>query len=116
MTVRKLKELLADIPDDERVYLDNGNGCFEGDEVVDATFISNARGTEHRVLIRTRHDLDIATWLDGVMVYFDEEGWDDVDAFNDLGEYGFTLDDFDYDPVVYEQVKEFTRTHAWEAK
>lgn len=107
MTVRKLKELLANIPDDERVYLDNGDDTFNGDEVIDVSFIRNAFGSKHRVLVRTRDNLDMSAAIEGILKYYSEDNWDENDAFDDLDEYGITLDDFKYDEQRYEYAKQY---------
>ena len=116
MTIKKLKELIQDIPDDARVYLDRKplELIDSEDEVIDVTHFADPYGKI--VLLRTRDDLDVSAELEGFLTFCSEEDIDQYDAFLELGECGYVLKDFAYDPERYEWAKEFSETHSWEGR
>lgn len=111
MTVRTLKAILEKYPDDARIYADDGIRTFEGNsEFIDC--ISELRN-DKKIIFQTKKDIDVPAELEAWREYCSEEELDQYDAFCDLGELGYVLDDFSYDPDIYEWAKEFSETHSW---
>ena len=106
MTIRKLKELIANIPDDARIYLDDGQrDLFDGiSEIVEVTHFCEPYNNV--VFLRVRDDFDVIEELEEKCEYYSENDIDEEDAIIDLDEHGYTPDDFSYDPVRYEWAKE----------
>lgn len=111
MTVRRLKEMIADLPDDARIFADDGSRLFEGN----SEFVSlcHCKQYPNRIVLQTKNDFDVQTELEARLEHYAEEEWDEYDAFLDLAEDGYTLDDFTYDPDRYEWAMEFSETHSW---
>lgn len=108
MTIRMLKEMIKDLPDDERLYLDNGSDVFEGDEVVDICCIASPQG-EHRVLARTRNDFDTSVVIDGMLEYASEieNNVDERDFWSDVDELGYKPEDFENEQWAREQLENY---------
>ena len=114
MTIRELKKIIKDYPDDARIYLDDGEGLFEGNSEVVCVF----RGVvvyPKKVILQIKDNIDVGAEIEGTLDYYREEGYDELDAFLELGERGYTLEDF-RETDHYEMAKEFTKTHAWEGE
>lgn len=93
MTIKMLKEMIKDLPDDERLYLDNGSDVFNGDEVLDLCCLESPQG-EHRVLARTRNDFDVAHELYAWCAYASENNIDEQDFWIEFDETGYKPEDF----------------------
>lgn len=115
MTIGKLKQIIENMPDDARIYLDDGTSFFENNSEV-LILAQGINENSKKIILQTRDDFDVSYELEARIKYKYKEGWDEYDMFLDLGEDGFTLDDFKYDPRVYEYVKEYTATHSWEGR
>ena len=114
MTIRMLKEIIADLPDDARIYLDDGKGgTYENNsEIVDTLYCEYF---PKKLILQTRDDFEYWNEIEATLDYYREEGYDELDAFLELGERGYTLEDF-RETDRYEWAKEFTKTHAWEGE
>lgn len=98
MTIRRLRELIADLPDDARIYLDDGTSMFEGNSEV-ILVGAYAPPYDKMVLLQTRNDVDVSQELEARANWYSEH-WDEVgevDYWLELSEDGFTPDDFDED-------------------
>lgn len=112
MTIKKLKELIQYMPDDARIYLDDGTSFFEGNsEVICLT--RGDYGYKNKVILQTKNDIDVGEELDARLDFYRESDWEEYDAFLDLGEFGYTLDDFRYDDDVYGWAKNYSKDHSW---
>lgn len=105
-----LKEEIKDYPDDARIYLDGRQGLLEGEEIL---YIKCIVGHEKHLVLQSRDDVDVGSDLDSAFEWAIENNISEEDLFYELGERGYTLDDFDYDKEKYEWVKEFSKNHAW---
>lgn len=100
MTIRYLKELIKDLPDDMRIHADNGISFFDGEEflcgfvvcknISDERFVS-----DKRFILQTRKDLNVKEELEGLCDYAVENNIDDYDFWNEVSERGFKPSDFD---------------------
>ena len=115
MTIKKLKQIIEDMPDDARIYLDDGTSFFDNNSEV-LCFVKGSGINNKKIILQTRNDLDIEEELTARINFYEDEEWDEYDMFLDLGEDGFTLDDFAYEPKLYEWAKEYTKTHSWEGR
>ena len=69
MTIKRLKELIANMPDDARIYLDDGYEFFKGNSEV----VVVARGvTENakKVVLQTKNDFDVSEELEARFDYY----------------------------------------------
>lgn len=112
MTVRRLKEMLANLPDDARIYADDGtNGSFEGNsEFVEMCYSSQFPKV---VIFQTKDDFDYVEELEAKLTHYLEEDWEECDAITDLSEHGYVPEDFKYDDAQYEWALVRASEFAW---
>lgn len=110
MTIGKLKELIKNIPDNKRLYLDDGMSLFEGNEVV--ALFEGANGYDDRVVIQSKLDFDIGEEIEAMLERYAEDDWDETDALMDMMEIGYSLEDFKYNNNRYEWAKRIAEEHG----
>ena len=95
MTIKKLKEIIKDLPDDMRVYADDGiNSIFDDNsEFVDLFTIKN---NEKVAILQTKKDFDVAAELEAQLNYAAdiENEVDEQDFWTDFSEWGYSVSDF----------------------
>ncbi len=106
MTIKMLKEMIKDLPDDERLYLDNGFDVFDGDEVLDLCCLESPQG-EHRVLARTRDDFDTSVVIDGMLECASETNMNEQDFWIYVDALGYKPEDFENEQWAREQLKNY---------
>lgn len=112
MTIKNLKEIIANMPDNARIYLDDGYTFTEGNsEVINISYVANSR-TGDMAILQTKNDIDVAEELEARFEYYSENDWDELDAVMDMLEDGYVLDDFRYDDDRYLWMKEFCENHG----
>ena len=100
MTVRMLKKMLEDVPDDARIYADDGCGMFEGNsEFVE---LCDCEQFPHMIVLQTKHDIDCVDALEATLEYYSKENWNKMDMVKDLSEHGYVAEDFEYDDDRFE--------------
>lgn len=101
MTVRMLKEMLENVPDDARIYADDGDGgMFEGNsEFVELCYCEQF---PHMIVLQTKRDFDYVDELEAKLEYYSEENWNKTDMVMELFEHGYVAEDFDYDDDRFE--------------
>jgi hypothetical protein len=113
MTVKMLKEMLADLPDDARIYADDGtNGSFEGN----SEFVEMCYSPQFPkiVIFQTRYDFDYVEELAAKLEHYSEECWDEKDVVNNLSEHGYVAEDFDDDDDIREWAYAAADTYGWD--
>lgn len=108
MTVRKLKSILADLNDDDRIVIDNGdyfNATKENEIISVSRYADRKGGFAPVVVFGTRNDNDVTEEIKGLLEQYSEEEWQEPDAWFDLTEFGYKLEDFEGDPERYEWAK-----------
>lgn len=112
MTVRRLKEMLANLPDDARIYADDGtDGSFEGNsEFVEMCYCS---WFPKKVIFQTRDNFDYVEELEAKLEHYSEENWDEIDKIRDLAEHGYVAEDFDYDDDRHEWAERASVDYVW---
>ena len=111
MTIKRLKELIEYMPDDARIYLDDGDRMFEGNsEVIFA--VQGALQYRDKVILQTKNDFDVEEELEARLDYYSSNDWDELDAVMDLLDDGFVIDDFKYNDDRYLWIKEFAEDHG----
>lgn len=94
MTIRHLKEIIKDLPDDMRVYADNGGkGMFSGSEFL-CGFGATHDG-ECRFILQTEEDFNVAEELEAWCEYAGENDIDEQDFWTEFVEHGYKPEDFD---------------------
>lgn len=109
MTIKRLKEWIADIPDDARIYLDDGTSVFEGNTEIVA-LASYVEPYDKKIIVQTKSDFDVREELNARLEYYSENDYDELDAFMEMAADGYTPDDFDYDHYYY--AKNFYEEHG----
>ena len=112
MTIRKLKELIENMPDEARIYLDDGRSFFEGNSEV-VCLVRGEWGYKDKVILQTKNDIDLEEELDARLDYYRENDWDEYDSLLNLSDMGYTLEDFKYDNDIYNWVKEMSKDHSF---
>ena len=92
MTIRKLKEMIADLPDDMRVYADDGTDFFKGN----SEFLCIAASEEFSMAVfQTRNDFEPIEETEAMLQYFSEhDEWNEVDAWLEFYDRGYKPEDF----------------------
>lgn len=104
MTIRKLKELIKDLPDDMRICADDGSMGMFSDNNEYLTLVTKKGNTEMCVL-QTRDDFETAEELDAWCEWASENNVDEQDFWIEFAERGYVPADF------YDEEKE-----AWADK
>lgn len=111
MTIGKLKNMIANLPNDARIYLDDGYSFFEGNSEV--VIVCHGAGQyENKVVLQTKNDFDVANELEERLKYYSDNDWDELDAMMDMLEDGYTIEDFKYDDDRYMWAREFAENHG----
>lgn len=99
MTIKHLKEIIADLPDDMRVYADNGFTILKGEEFLCGFGITNGRNSkdpdyEERFVLQTKRDFNVVEELEAMCEYVMENDIDEQDFWTVFVERGFKPEDF----------------------
>lgn len=90
MTIRRLKEIIADMPDDLRICLDD----LDLSEVVCAvTFVPPTR-YDGKCILQTKNDFDVVEELNARLEWASENDIDELDFWMDFVEDGYEPEDF----------------------
>ena len=98
MTIRKLKEMIQDLPDDMRVYADDSPSGSFSDGASEFVFLITDPCREKACILQTKKDMDVIEELRGLSEAAFEQDWSDQDFFTVTYDVGFTPDDFE-DPA-----------------
>lgn len=111
MTVGRLKELLQNFNDTDRLVIDNGEyKATSANEIIFAYKIRTLGEPSARpiVIFQTKNDFDVPNELEEQLTHFKEaygEDYSDAENLSELFELGFVLDDFKYDQDRYNWAK-----------
>lgn len=107
MTIRKLKEMIADLPDDMRVFADDGRDFFRDN----SEFVCiSASDQENMAVFQTKNDIDVEEELKAMADAAIDEGWSDDDFYREAMERGYKPEDFHDPEHVQEQLKHYGLT------
>ena len=91
MTIRKLKEMIADLPDDMRVYADDGTDFFKGN----SEFLCIVASEEFPMaVLQTRNDFEPVEETEAMLQCFSDGEWNEVDAWLEFYNRGYKPEDF----------------------
>ena len=91
MTIRKLKEMIANLPNDMRIYADDSS--FLGDDCSEFYTIFVSPRTQ-KAIFQTAKDFDTIEETKAILDYYFENDLDEQDAWMELSEYGYKPEDF----------------------
>lgn len=93
MTIRKLKEIIKDLPDDMRVCADDGSyGMFsDNNEFLSLVY---AYGSDDMCVLQTRDDFETDKELEAWCKYAFEHDVDEQDFWSEFAERGYVPEDF----------------------
>ena len=92
MTIKKLKEMIANLPDDMRVYADDA--ILLGHEPSEFCCIFISSREPRKALLQTTKDFDTVEETEAFLTYAMENDWNEQDAWMELSERGFKPEDF----------------------
>ena len=105
MTIRKLKEMIADLPDDMRVYADDGTDFFKGNSEFLCISVSEKFSM---AVFQTRNDFEPEEETEAMLQYFSEhDEWDEVDAWMEFYDHGYKPEDFADPDWAREQMENY---------
>lgn len=107
MTIRRLKELIADMPDDTRICLDNEYL----DEVVCIVSYVPPTPYDGKCILKTKNDFDVADELEARLEYASENNIDEEDFYWDFVEDGYVPEDFG-DEELANHAREYLEEHG----
>ena len=110
MTVKKLIEQLQAMPQDLQVKDTYGSPIYWMAKKPKGA-VPNGKG----VYLEPISEMDIENELDALFEVYEAHQIEEYDIFLDLGDRGFTLEDFE-DTKYYEMAKKYSETHDWEAE
>ena len=91
MTIKKLKEMIADLPDNMRIYSDDGTDFFKGN----SEFVCIAVNDEDNMaVLQTVNDIDVIEETKAALEYFSKNDWNELDAMIEMVEMGYQPEDF----------------------
>lgn len=91
MTIKKLKEMIANLPDDMRVYADDGVELFI-DNTEYVCILSNS--TYNMAVLQTANDIDAVEETTEMLKWFADNNWEEQDAWIEIAERGYKPEDF----------------------
>ena len=103
MTIKLLKEMIADLPDDARIYADDSKYDLFGDDA--SEFVCMATN-DKMVILQTKDDIDVEEELRGTAEVAIEFGWGDEEFYMELLERGYTFEDFPDPEIAKAQMEE----------
>ena len=90
MTIRRLKEVIADMPDDLRVCLDDGDLS----EIVCAISFVPPTQYDGKCILQTKNDFDVVEELNARLEWASENDIDEETFYWDFVEDGYVPEDF----------------------
>ena len=109
MTIRKLRELIRDLPDDMRIYADDGSHGMFSDNNEYLTLLTQ-KGNSEMCILQTRNDFEtpeeLNAWYNWVIIGDRNE----LDFWTEFIERGYEPEDFgdeDRIKMAYEKLKKF---------
>lgn len=108
MTIKKLKEMIAGLPDDVRVYADDGTELFGADNSEFLTVVYNTR--KMMCVMETAHSFDVDEEVKAMLEYASENDFDEQDFWIDFCERGYLpemLVDDERKAFIIQQLKEY---------
>lgn len=102
MTIRKLKELIENLPDDMRIYADDGSNGMFSDNNEFLTFVTSGVD-ENMCVLQTREDFDTSDELEAWCEYANENNMDEQDFWIEFSERGYVPADFSPHGMVDEE-------------
>lgn len=108
MTIKHLKEMIKDLPDDMRVY--DSRDLESPEEFVSCFVCDNGRKTFFT--FETRDDFDVETELEAMFDHFVDNDIDELDGAMLLVDMGYTAEDFDYNKDRRLWFETFTKEHG----
>lgn len=116
MTVKKMKEVLNQYNDDDRIILDIGNTmkATPENEIIYAFKHKKSSDKDYApvIVLQRRSDFDVQTELEAYLDHCIDENIDETDALTDLFEMGYTLNDFDYSESRYNWASRVAKEHG----
>jgi len=108
MTIKKLKKIINEFDDDDRIVITGKKGEISLDNEIlflEKMIPFDGEGPSKLIIAQTRNEVDIPTELEARIDYYQEENWKEIDTIEDLFDIGFRLDDFKYNTSRYETMK-----------
>ena len=107
MTIRRLKEIIADMPDDLRICLDDGDLS----EVVCVVSYVPPTPYDGKCILKTKNDFDVADELEARLEYAWENSVDEETFYWDFIEDGYVPEDFG-DEDLAKHTREYCEEHG----
>lgn len=116
MTVKKLREMLNNYNDEDRVIFDIGDTmrAMPENEVLYAFKHKRASDKDYApvVVLQRRADFDVQTELEAYLNHCIDEDINETDALADLFEMGYTLEDFSYSESRFDWATRVAKEHG----
>ena len=104
MTIKKLKEMIANLPDDMRVYTDDGIRSWK--ENSEFICISPSKD-DNMAVFHTANDIDVVEETEAMLRYFLENEVEEQDAWIEIAERGYKPENFEDPDWAKEQMKNY---------
>lgn len=98
--------MIADLPDDARIYADDSMYSTFGDDISEYVCIIYCYQFPNKVLFRTKNDFEVDRELEAMSEVAVEEGWGDEQFYMEALELGYTAEDFPDPEVARKQMEE----------
>ena len=102
MTIRKLKEMIKDLPDDMRICADDGSNGMFSDNNEFLTLVV-AKDIDSMCVLQTRDDFDTVEELEAWCEWATENNMDEQDFWTEFYERGYVPADFSSKGYVNEE-------------
>ena len=94
MTIKMLRELIANMPDDARIFADDSSYSTFGDDASEFVCVINTLQKPGMVVLQSKKDIDVLEELNSMAEVAIDDGWSDDDFYREALERGFTYEDF----------------------
>lgn len=95
MTIRYLKELIKNLPDDMRICADDGSKGMFSDNSEFVTLIYTKENENKICVLQTKHDFDLQEELQSMLEFASENDINECDFWTTFCETGYKYTDFE---------------------
>ena len=94
MTIKKLKEMIADLPDDMRIFADDSSYDMFGEDASEFVCLVTSKSEPKMCVLQNKKDIDIKEETASMTEIAAEFDWDEQDYWNEVYERGYKPEDF----------------------
>ena len=110
MTIKKLKEMIQNLPDDMRIYADDSSYDMFGDDASEFVCLVTSDTAPGMAVLQSKRDIDIKEETSSMCEIAAEFDWDEQDFWTEVHERGYKPEDFYDSEWAEENLKHYGLT------